>query len=318
MTKSILTLTVNPAIDRIITVDRLVFEDRAYILSATDAAGGRGINAARVLTSFGAQTIAVTTSGRDVGRKFEELLEHDGFSTQIVKIRHDIRTNLTISDRQGLSVKLNELGPEISKSEMTRVQNAVEKLLPSASWLMLCGSLPPGVDPHFYTHLIRLAAKHNVKSLLDTDGDPLLHGIEGMPTILSPNQSEAERLLNRALITRSHWIEAVQQMKSMGPKYVVLSLGSRGVVAASDEGVLENSRRRASRSTQPHRRGRCLGGRCHRVRVPRAGRKLRRRAPLGSRGRYRFRQEAARHQPCFHGTGTRDLSLGHCRQDSLN
>ena len=239
MTKSILTLTVNPAIDRIITVDRLVFEDRAYILSATDAAGGRGINAARVLTSFGAQTIAVTTSGRDVGHKFEELLEHDGVSTRIVKIRHNIRTNLTISDRQGLSVKLNELGPEISKSEMARVQNAVEKLLPSASWLMLCGSLPPGVDPHFYTHLIRLAAKHKVKSLLDTDGDPLLHGIEGMPTILSPNQSEAERLLNRALITRSHWIEAVQQMKSMGPKYVVLSLGSRGVVAASDEGVLE-------------------------------------------------------------------------------
>ena len=114
MTKSILTLTVNPAIDRIITVDRLVFEDRAYILSATDAAGGRGINAARVLTSFGAQTIAVTTSGRDVGHKFEELLEHDGVSTRIVKIRHNIRTNLTISDRQGLSVKLNELGPEIS------------------------------------------------------------------------------------------------------------------------------------------------------------------------------------------------------------
>jgi 1-phosphofructokinase family hexose kinase len=239
MTKSILTLTVNPAIDRIITVDRLVFEDRAYILSATDAAGGRGINAARVLTSFGAQTIAVTTSGRDVGRKFEELLQHDGFSTQIVKIGHDIRTNLTISDRQGLSVKLNELGPELSKSETSRIQNAVEKLLPSASWLMLCGSVPPGVDPHFYTNLIRLAAKHNVNSLLDTDGDPLLHGIEGMPTIVAPNQSEAERLLNRALITRSHWIEAVQQMKNMGPKYVVLSLGSRGVVAASDQGVIE-------------------------------------------------------------------------------
>jgi 1-phosphofructokinase family hexose kinase len=239
MNKSILTLTVNPAIDRIITVDRLVFEDRAYILSTTEAAGGRGINAARVLTSFGARAMAVTTSGPDAGRKFEDMLKRDGFSTEFVKIRHNIRTNLTISDRQGLSVKLNELGPQLSKVEMTRIRKAVEKLLPSASWLMLCGSLPPGVDPHFYTNLIRLAAKHNVNTLLDTDGDPLLHGIEGAPTLVTPNQSEAERLLNRALITRSHWIEAVRQMKTMGPKYVVLSLGSRGVVAASDQGIAE-------------------------------------------------------------------------------
>lgn len=239
MNKSILTLTVNPAIDRIVTVDRLVFEDRAYILSTTEAAGGRGINAARVLTSFGARVAAVTTSGRDAGRKMEELLKKDGFSTEIVKIRQNIRTNLTISDRQGLSVKLNELGPALSNAEMTRIRKAVEKLLPSASWLMICGSLPPGVDSHFYTNLIRVAARHNVKTLLDTDGDPLLHGIEAEPTIVTPNQSEAERLLNRALITRSHWIEAVRQIKSMGPKYVALSLGSRGVVAASDAGIAE-------------------------------------------------------------------------------
>jgi 6-phosphofructokinase 2 len=239
MNKSILTLTVNPAIDRIITVDRLVFEDRAYILSTTEAAGGRGINAARVLTSFGARAMAVTTSGPELGRKYEEMLGRDGFPTEFVKVRHNIRTNLTISDRQGLSVKLNELGPQLSKAEMTRVRKAVEKLLPSASWLMLCGSLPPGVDPHFYTDLIALAAKHGVNTLLDTDGDPLLHGIEGAPTLVTPNQSEAERLLNRALITRSNWIEAVRQIKTMGPKYVVLSLGSRGVVAASDQGVAE-------------------------------------------------------------------------------
>ena len=239
MNKSILTLTVNPALDRIITVDRLVFEDRAYILSTTEAAGGRGINAARVLTRFGAHSVAVTTSGRDVGRKFEELLKHDNFPTEIVKIRHNIRVNLTISDRQGLSVKLNEQGPPLSKIELTRIGKAVEKLLPSASWLMLCGSVPPGVDPHFYTNLIRIAADHKVNALLDTDGDALLHGIEAAPAIVSPNQSEAERLLNRALITRTHWVEAVQQIKSMGPKYVVLSLGSRGAVAASDEGVIE-------------------------------------------------------------------------------
>jgi 6-phosphofructokinase 2 len=240
MSKTILTLTVNPALDRIVTVDRLVFEDRAYIESTTQAAGGRGINAARVLISFGAEVIAVTTSGGDTGRKFEAHLQNDKFGKEIVKISNGIRINLTISDRQGLSVKLNERGPSLSELEQKRLIKAVEKLLPDSSWLMLCGSLPDSVDPHLYTKLIELARNHKVQTLLDTDGDALLHGLEARPTIVKPNQSEAERLLNTALITRSQLIEAVQRMKALGPESVVLSLGSRGVIAAtSAEGVLE-------------------------------------------------------------------------------
>ncbi|MGH9582920.1 MAG: 1-phosphofructokinase family hexose kinase, partial [Bryobacteraceae bacterium] len=174
MSKPILTLTVNPAIDRIVSVDRLVFEDRAYIESTTEAAGGRGINAARVLASFGATAIAITTSGREGGRKFEEKLQSDGFGKEIVKIRNNIRTNLTISDRQGLSVKMNERGPALSPPEEKRILAAVEKLLPDSSWLMLSGSLPPETDDRLYARLIRLAAEHKVETLLDTDGDELL------------------------------------------------------------------------------------------------------------------------------------------------
>ncbi len=185
MSKSILTLTVNPALDRIVTVDRLAFEDRGYIQSTTEAAGGRGINSARVLTSFGANTVAITTSGRDTGRRFEEKLQDDRFDKEVVKIRNDIRINLTISDRQGLSIKLNERGPALSQTELTRITKAVEKWLPGAAWLMLCGSLPPGVDSHFYTKLIKLSIKHNVETLLDTDGDPLLHGSQACPPSLS-------------------------------------------------------------------------------------------------------------------------------------
>lgn len=240
MSKSILTVTVNPALDRIVTVDRLVFEDRAYIESTTEAAGGRGINAARVLTSFGAAVMAVTTSGGETGRKFDEHLQQDQFGKEVVRIRNSIRTNLTISDRQGLSVKLNERGPTVSQLEQSRIIRAVEKLLANSSWSLFCGSLPPDVDPRLYTKLIELAAKHKVQTLLDTDGDALLHGLEAKPTIVKPNQSEAERLLNTALITRSQLIEAVQRIKAMGPASVVLSLGSRGVIAAtSTEGVLE-------------------------------------------------------------------------------
>lgn len=240
MSKSILTVTVNPAIDRIVTVDRLVFEDRAYIESTEIAAGGRGINAARVLTSFGANVIAITTSGpREGGKRFEEALQQDSFGKEIVKVRQAIRTNLTISDRRGLTIKLNERGPKLSQAEQNRLASAVEKWLPQASWLMLCGSLPPAVEPSFYTKMIKTAAKHNVRTLLDTDGDALLRGLEAHPTVVKPNQSEAERLLNTPLITRTQWVDAVRRIKDMGAKAAVISLGSRGLVSASPEGVLE-------------------------------------------------------------------------------
>jgi 6-phosphofructokinase 2 len=237
MSKPILTLTVNPAIDRIVTVDRLVFEDRAYIETSTEAAGGRGINAARVLTSFGASVVAITTSGvREGSRRFEEALQADHFGKEIVKIRQPIRTNLTITDRRGLTLKLNELGPKLSQAEQNRIISAVTAHLSDASWLMLCGSLPPSVDAHFYTKLIRAAAKRDVKTLLDTDGDALLHGVEAKPTLVKPNQSEAERLLNTPLITRSQLVDAVRRIKDMGAETVTLSLGSRGIVAATNDG----------------------------------------------------------------------------------
>ncbi len=235
----ILTVTINPSVDRNIEVDRLVFEDRAYILSRSDSAGGRGMNASRVLHSFGAKTLAIVTSGGMNGQRLEKLAAKSGFPVKVVPIHNEIRVNLTITDRQGLAMRLNERGPKITLEELTRVENVVAKRLESASWLMLCGSIPPDVSTHFYTKLIQMARKSKVKTMLDTDGDALLHGIEASPTIVSPNQPEAERLLNRALITRAQFLEAATRIKAMGPEAVMLSLGGRGVVAVNENQLLE-------------------------------------------------------------------------------
>jgi 1-phosphofructokinase family hexose kinase len=235
----ILTLTINPSVDRNILVDRLVFEDRAYIQSRTDSAGGRGINASRVLHCFGAKTLAILTSGGANGERLQKLAAKSGFPVKVVPIKNEIRVNLTITDRQGLAVKLNEHGPSITKEELVRVEKTVESRLESASWLMLCGSIPPGVAPDFYTKLIRMARERKVKTLLDTDGQALLHGVEGGPTVVTPNQPEAERLLNRGLITRAQFMEAVTRIKVMGAESVLLSLGSRGVIAVNEHQLLE-------------------------------------------------------------------------------
>jgi 1-phosphofructokinase family hexose kinase len=235
----ILTVTINPSVDRNIEVDRLVFEDRAYILSRSDSAGGRGMNASRVLHSFGAKTLAIVTSGGVNGPRLEKLAAKSGFPVKVVPIHNEIRVNLTITDKQGLAIRLNERGPKITPEELTRMEKVVANRLESASWLMLCGSIPPGVSSDFYTKLIRLAREHKVKTMLDTDGDALLHGIEASPTIVSPNQPEAERLLNRALITRAQFLEAATRIKAMGAEAVMLSLGGRGVVAVNENQLLE-------------------------------------------------------------------------------
>ena len=219
--------------------DRLVFEDRAYILDTSLSAGGRGINASRVIHSFGGKTFAIATAGGATGSKFEQLLSDSGFPVQVVPISHETRTNLTISDKQGLTVKLNEFGPRIEAVELAAITAAVESRLDGADWLMICGSLPPGVPPQFYSDLIQLAHKRKVRTLLDTDGDALLHGLEAGPTMVTPNQQEAEHLLNKALITRTHFFDAVRRIHAMGSESVILSLGSRGVVAKNADGMVE-------------------------------------------------------------------------------
>ncbi len=235
----ILSLTINPAIDRNLTADRLAFEDRAYITSKRDSAGGRGINASCVIHSFGGKTLAVVTSGGEAGKRFESMLECCGFPIVVVPIENEIRTNLTISDRQGLTIKLNETGPLVSPAEVARLEAAVTGKLKGASWLMMCGSVPPGVPSGFYAKLIRLARERGVKTLLDTDGEALYEGIRANPTVVAPNQPEAERLLNTALITRNQFADAATRILSMGAESVVLSLGARGAVAAGRNQPIE-------------------------------------------------------------------------------
>jgi 1-phosphofructokinase family hexose kinase len=104
---------------------------------------------------------------------------------------------------------------------------------------MICGSVPPGVPPHFYCEIIHLAKKRGVKTLLDTDGETLVHALEAKPTVITPNQHEGERLLGRALITRSQCLEALERIQKMGPESVMLSLGSRGAIGSGPEGVFE-------------------------------------------------------------------------------
>jgi 1-phosphofructokinase family hexose kinase len=235
----IVTLTINPAIDRIVSIDRLAFEDRAYINSSRESAGGRGINVSSVIHSFGGETLAVLISGGDSGKRLEGLLGKCGYRIAVVPVQNEIRTNLTITDKHGLTVNLNEPGPKLGKAEVARVEREVRDTLDRASWLMICGSIPPGVPPAFYGKLVSMARQKKVKTLLHADGEALREGIAARPTVVSPNQQEAGRLLGQTLLTRTHYLEAAERIRQLGADSVVLTLGSRGAVGAFADGLME-------------------------------------------------------------------------------
>ena len=127
----------------------------------------------------------------------------------------------------------------IEARELKEVHRLVDARLDKAEWLMICGSLPPGVPPHYYCEIIEMAKRRGVKTLLDTDGDALLHSLEAKPSVIAPNQHEGERLLGRALITRGHFLEAVDRIQKMGAESVILSLGSRGAISSGPDGIFE-------------------------------------------------------------------------------
>jgi 1-phosphofructokinase family hexose kinase len=235
----IITLTVNPAIDQTISVDRLVFEDRAYITSSRESAGGRGINAASVIHSFGGKVRAIVPAGGKAGARFEELLKCCGLELVVVPVRSGVRRNLIITDKQGLTIKLNEPGAPFEKGELARLDKVIRGKLAQASWLLICGSLPTGVPGSFYADLVTFARKEGVKTLLDTDGDALAAGIDAKPTVVKPNRQEAERMLNMALLTRTHIVQAAERIRKMGAESVIISLGNQGAMGAFDHKMIE-------------------------------------------------------------------------------
>ncbi|MBI3666866.1 MAG: 1-phosphofructokinase family hexose kinase [Acidobacteria bacterium] len=233
----ILTLTVNPAIDHTITTDRINYEDRIYVRSSLEQPGGKWLNAARMIHGLGGKVLALTTTGGAMGKRLEHLLANSGLPVSLIRIRRAIRRNLTISDLQGLTIKLDEAGPEISREEEKKIETAVQRKLKAAEWLLLCGSLPPGMSLDFYARLIDYARRKKVKTVLDTGDEALRVGLEAHPTLVKPNRPEAERLLNRALVTRHQSMEALQELHQMGAEMVVLSLGSQGAMGASSNGA---------------------------------------------------------------------------------
>jgi 1-phosphofructokinase family hexose kinase len=234
----ILTLTLNPAIDLTISTNRIVYDDRTFILAEKEYAGGKGINAAQVIYSYHGEVHAIAPIGGETGQRLAHLLAAAEIPVTLIPVAGATRRNLSITDQQGLMIKLDHPGEMLSDEELQRIENAVREHLPNTDWLMLNGSLPPKAPPEFYARLIRVAREQGVSTTLDSSGEALRAGLEAGPSLAKPNRAEAERLLDRTILSEAQAAAAARDIQKMGAERVILSMGSQGAIGAWEEGLL--------------------------------------------------------------------------------
>ncbi|GBC97152.1 Tagatose-6-phosphate kinase [bacterium HR16] len=234
----ILTVTLNPSVDRLIYVKQLVPHDTNRILRIEEDAGGKGVNVARVLKRLGVPAVATGFLGGRAGRYVQhELSEIDGVECRFVWVDGDTRTNLAVQEEDGSPpTALNERGPQISPKELDTLLHLVGALSQEARFVVLGGSLPPGVPTDIYATLGEISSRHGAKVVLDADGEPLVHGLRASPYLIKPNENETERLLGRAIDTLEDAAVAAQELHRGGVPVVIVSIGEKGAAIACADG----------------------------------------------------------------------------------
>lgn len=227
----IYTVTLNPAVDRELTVPAIEYDS---VLRATDwrvDVGGKGFNVSRMLHALGERSVALGFAGGRSGDLLREGLEALGVGTDFVWIDGETRTNVSIvtADHDHY-VKVNEPGPTITeKAQAALLEKVHSRSRPGDLWV-LAGSLPPGVEPGYYGWLIDVIQAAGARAILDTSGAALEAAVSHKPYLVKPNEHEAAKLTGLAVDTAVDLITAAQAVQARGPANVVVSMGKAGAL----------------------------------------------------------------------------------------
>ncbi|GAA4639358.1 1-phosphofructokinase [Actinoallomurus vinaceus] len=233
----IVTLTLNPSLDRTIEVDRLVTGAVIRATSVRLDPGGKGVNVSRTLLANDVPTVAVVTAGGADGDQLVHLLETDGIPLRAVPAAGRTRSNVTIVEPDGVVTKLNEPGEPLSRAELDAVADMVLAATEGASWVVTCGSLPPGVPTEIYARLCEFFTAAGVRVAVDTSGPALLAALEAKPVLVKPNREELAEAVGRPVGSLGDVIEAAEELRDRGARTVLASLGADGAVLVEEEGV---------------------------------------------------------------------------------
>ena len=232
----IYTLTLNPALDRELTVPDLLFDEVLRATALRIDYGGKGFNVSRALAALGADSVALGLVGGKTGEKLEAGLASLGIETDFTWVGEETRTNVSVvSEHEPHYLKVNESGPTVTGAEQAALMAKAEDLGRPGDWWVLAGSLPPGASETIYADVIERLQATGANAILDTSGLPLRYGCESGPFLVKPNAHEASDLTGVPVDTVEAACEAAESIHAMGVELVLISMGKAGALLSDRE-----------------------------------------------------------------------------------
>lgn len=230
-TKMIVTVTMNPAIDKTVEIDAFQHGGLNRIQKVEYDAGGKGINVSKTIHELGGHSIATGFLGGNSGRTIENVLKEREIACDFVWVDQETRTNTKVFEKNGALTELNEPGPIISDTQIEQLFAKLEGYAEKNTLFVLSGSVPAGVDKGIYASIIRMAHEKEAKVLLDADGELFCQALQERPDMIKPNRVELEGyagLETNASI--QELLNVAQKFVQKGIEKIVISMGGEGAV----------------------------------------------------------------------------------------
>lgn len=227
----IITVTMNPAIDRTVEIDRLVPGELNRITKVEYDAGGKGINVSRTIHALGRESLAMGFLGGNAGKTIEAVLNRKGIRHDFLWVEGETRTNTKVLERDGTVTELNEPGPEIGREQLEELMERLMSYAKEGTLYVLSGSVPAGVDKGIYAGIIRRAHEKGAGVLLDADGELLCRGLMEKPDLVKPNAAELMEYAGYGKeASDKELLEAARALRKKGIGGAAVSMGSRGAL----------------------------------------------------------------------------------------
>ncbi|HVA32334.1 MAG TPA: 1-phosphofructokinase family hexose kinase [Gaiellaceae bacterium] len=220
----IVTVTLNAAVDRTLTVPNFQLGHRHRASASLTSAGGKGVNVARALKALEAPVIATGLAGGRAGDRIIEELAAEAILNDFVRIGDESRTSMAVVDpTAGSLTEIYEWGPAVRPEELETLLDKLRYLSRVASFVVFSGSLPRDVEDDFYAEAIRDLSRRGVQCVLDCEGEPLRIGVEAEPFVVSPNQGEAESLVGQEFSDDEDFVMALDAIADLGARNVLIT-----------------------------------------------------------------------------------------------
>jgi 1-phosphofructokinase/tagatose 6-phosphate kinase len=224
----IVTVTLNAAIDRTLTVPNFQLGHRHRASQGLTLAGGKGINVARALKRLDVPVVATGLAGGRTGTRIVEELTSEAILNDFVRIADESRTSSAVVDpTAGTYTEINEWGPHVEPDELAMLLEKISYLARGADMVVFAGTLPRGVEDSFYAEAIRDLNRRNVPAVLDSEGPPLRLGVEAEAFLVTPNQREAEGLVGQEFGDDEDYTMALDRIADMGARNVLITSDTR-------------------------------------------------------------------------------------------